>query len=260
MSARIARALARHALRLAACASGLLVLALLPRHLEAQDTTATVPTVTVPAAVVRDTLTILQRFNIDKLRLTALGASVGRVKPTQVRATQSFSVHADYGHIAEHWRVVFSATYWGSRYSQKTMQTFEDSLRKIIRDSTNDYQLSIGRVDISDIALGAELRWAPARFSSGHVRPYVGGGMGAHVINAEGRAISGTFVERALDNITAGMLATTGVDLIVLKKVSVGMQARYDLLSGARFGSLRLLGTYIFEPDTPATGIRRGRR
>ena len=222
----------------------------------AQDTT----TVVVPTAVQRDTLTILQRFNIDKLRLSALGLSLGAVKPTQVRTTQSFSLHADYGHIAEHWRVVFSATYWGSRYSAKTLKIFEDTLRKVIRDSTNDYQLALGRVDISDIALGSELRWQPARFTRTRLRPYTGLGIAAHVINAEGRAISGTFVERALDNITAGFLGSAGIDAYVLPRISFGLQARYDLLSGARFGSVRVVGTYLFDTGQPDLPGRRAPR
>ena len=222
----------------------------------AQDTA----TVAAPTPVVRDTLTILQRFNIDKLRLSALGISFGAVKPTQIRTTRSFSLHADYGHIAEHWRVIFSATYWGSRYSAKTLKIFEDTLRKVIRDSTNDYQLALGRVNISDIALGSELRWQPARFTHARLRPYAGLGIAAHVINAEGRAISGTVVERALDNITAGFLGSTGVDAYVLPRISVGLQARYDLLSGARFGSLRVVGTYLFDTGTPSVPGRRPAR
>ena len=239
-------------------AGALLLAVLAPAAARAQDTTAApAPPVVM---VVRDTLTILQRFNIDKLRLTALGISLGAVKITQVRATQSYSLHADYGNIAQNWRVVFSATYWGSRYSAKTLRTFEDTLRKVIRDSTGDYELALGRVTISDIALGSELRWSPSRFARGRLRPYAGGGLAAHVVNAEGRAISGTFVERALDNITAGVIATAGADVILFPQLSTGMQARYDLLSGARFGSLRIVGTYVFEPAAPSDGARRNAR
>lgn len=239
-------------------ASALAAAIVAPATLGAQDTIPPAPA--PPAPPQRDSLTLIQRFNIDKLRLTALGASVGAVKPTQVRATQSYSLHADYGHIAEHWRVVFSATYWGSRYSAKTMRAFEDTLRKVIRDTTNDYEILLGRVDVSDIALATELRWEPGRWSRGWLHPYLGGGLAAHVVNAEGRAISGTFVERALDNITAGVLGTAGVEAVFLQQFSVGMQARYDLLSGARFGSLRLVGNYIFEPERGPSGRRRGPR
>jgi hypothetical protein len=60
-------------------------------------------------------------------------------------------------------------------------------------------------------------------------------------------------VERALDNITAGVTTSLGVDLVLIRQLSIGMQARYDLLSGARFGSLRAVGTYLLRPGGATT-------
>lgn len=202
--------------------------------------------------------TLFERLNLDKLRLSALGMSVGAVKPSQTETTQAYAVHADYGRVAERWNIVFSVTYWGSRYERETLQRFADTLRNVIVDSTGDYQLDLGEVTISDIALGTELRWMPRRAPSTVLRPYLGGGLAAHVVNAEGRAISGTFVERALDNITAGVIAVGGVDAVFFRHLSVGMQARYDLLSGSRFGALRLVATYVFDPlpASPSTPPR----
>lgn len=218
--------------------------------LAAQDTT-----VARPAPL--DAPSLFERLNLDKLRLSGLGVSVGAVKPTQIRATQAYAVIADYGRVAERWNVLFSVTYWGSQYSERTLRTFRDSLRKVIVDTTGDYRLELGRVTVSDIALGTELRWSPRRAPSTLLRPYVGGGIAAHVVNAEGKAISGTFVERALDNITAGIIATTGVDAVFYQHLGLGMQARYDLVSGARFGSVRVVGSYIFDPAAQGRGAGR---
>jgi len=193
--------------------------------------------------------TLIERLNLDKLRLSAIGVSGGAVKPTQMEGTSAYALHADYGEIAPAWRVVFSATYWGSRLTDETMQRFADSLRKSVVDPTQDFEIDLGRVSVSDVALDMDLRWQPRRFASTALRPYASGGVGAHVINAEGKAIAGTFVERALDNITAGFAVSTGVDLVIFNKLSVGMQARFDLLSGARFGSLRAVGSYLVRPN-----------
>jgi hypothetical protein len=76
----------------------------------------------------------------------------------------------------------------------------------------------------------------------------VGGGIAAHIINAEGRFIAGTLMERALDDIATGMIVLAGMDVLVLPRFALGAQARYDLVSGARFPSLRLGATYIFDP------------
>jgi len=187
------------------------------------------------------------------------------VKPTQMEGTSAYALNADYGEITPGWRVVFSATYWDSRLTNETMQRFADSLRKsvVLVDPAQEFRIDLGRVSVSDVALDMDLRWQPRRFASAVLRPYVSGGVGAHVINAEGKAIAGTFVERALDNITAGLAASTGVDLVFFNKISVGMQARFDLLSGARFvvlseaslGSPRAVGSSLVRPN-PARARR----
>jgi hypothetical protein len=136
------------------------------------------------------------------------------------------------------------------------MQRFADSLRKSVSvaDPTQDFEIDLGRVSVKDVALDMDLRWQPRRFASTALRPYLSGGGGVHVLNAEGKAIAGTFVERALDNITAGIAAAAGVDLVFFNKLGVGMQARFDLLSGARFGSIRAVGSYLVRPNpTPAS-------
>ena len=148
----------------------------------------------------------------------------------------------------------FTATYWNSRIRRRYIESLADTLRKSITDPTNDFELDLGRVRLSDIALIADARYTPRRLSFGAVRPYLGGGLGAHVVNAEGRAINGTIVEQALDNITTGVAGMAGVELSLLGRVSIGAQARFDLLSAARFASIRASGSYVFDPPT-----RRGR-
>ena len=188
---------------------------------------------------------LFERLNLDRLQLTALGGSIGAVSPTQTEPTQAYSVHADYGEIVPKWRVVFTGTYWGSQYKDEVIRTFTDSLRRVIIDPSGDDTLRVGEIDVSDIAIGVDLRWFPR--NDPVLRPYIGGGLMTHVINAEGPAINGTFVERALDYITFGLAATAGVDLTLLRHFSVGMQGRFDMLSGVRFASLRATGTYHFD-------------
>lgn len=192
---------------------------------------------------------LFERLNLDRLRLTRFGGAVGGVKPSQIEPTQLFELNADYGEVAPGWRLTFTTTFWSSRFTARTVQKFTDALRGSINDPTNDYTIDAGRITVSDIAFGTDLRWFPKPRAT--LRPYAGAGLGAHVINAEGKIISGTFVERALDNITAGVAGMAGVDLVVLDHLSLGAQARFDLLSGARFATLRLGGSYIFDRSQP---------
>jgi hypothetical protein len=78
-------------------------------------------------------------------------------------------------------------------------------------------------------------------------KPYLGGNVSFHVLNAEGKLINGTFLEQSLDNIAVGVAGTGGIDIVLFSHLSVGASARYDLLSGIRYSSLRLAGTYLFD-------------
>jgi len=66
------------------------------------------------------------------------------------------------------------------------------------------------------------------------------------VINAEGKLIKGTFVERSLDDIAAGLLITGGVSFKLLKHIGVEGSVRGDLLSGFRSWQGKVGGTYYF--------------
>jgi hypothetical protein len=195
---------------------------------------------------------LFERLNLDKLKLTAFGTSMGPVAPTSIVPTVSVSLHADYGEISPRWRVVFSATYWGSRYRDEVVDRLESKLRERIVDTTQTAQFALGGIRVSDIAVGGDLRWSPR---AGALRPYVGGGVLAHVINAEGKAIQGTLIENALDNIALGFGAVTGVDVTFARHLGIGLQGRYDLTSGVRYGSLLAVGTYYVDTAPGRRGV-----
>ena len=193
---------------------------------------------------------LFERLNLDKLRLSALGGGAGAMRPSQMLATQAYQLHSDYGEIVPSWRVVFHATYWESRYTDKAVQRFAEQFRTSVIDPSADDTLRRAQIKVSDIAVTADLRYSP--WQSPVLRTYIGGGTGVHVLNGEGRYISQTFIEGSLDNIAVGVLALAGVDVALLSRLSVGVQARFDLLSGISYASFRALGSYHFRDDVPA--------
>ena len=194
---------------------------------------------------------LFERLNLDRLRLTALGAATGPVQPSRVEKTQLYSVFADYGAITRSWRIVFSATYWGSHFHDEVVQELEDRLRSQVIDPAGDDTLDLGRIHVSDIALEVDLRYMPR--PNAVLRPYAGGGLGAHMINAESPFIADTFVESALDNISAGFAAFAGIETAPISRFSVGLQARMNMLSNVRFWSARALVTYFFAAQRPSS-------
>jgi hypothetical protein len=193
----------------------------------------------------------LERLGIDKLRFTALGAQVGRVNPIGIEPATSYSLQVDYGELTPGWRIVFNATYWGSRFRDRNVREYADSLRNAISDPTGDAQVLLGDITVSDIVLGADAR--RTFLPSAWLRPYVGGGVATHVVNADGRLIDGTFVERATDVIAIGVAGIVGTNVRIVRHIALDAQARYDFLSLARFGSLRIGASYYFDTPRPRT-------
>ena len=201
------------------------------------------------ASAQEENSSLFEKLNLDKLRLSALGGSVGAMKPSQMHTTQSYSLHSDYGEIVPSIRVVFTATYWESRYTDKAVRRFSDQFRTNLSDPSGDDELRESRIKVSDIAVTADLRYD--FWNRPTMRGYIGGGGGAHVLNGEGKYISQTFIETSLDNIAAGVLALIGAEIVAGQRVSVGVQGRYDLLSGVSYGSIRFTGSYHFAATEP---------
>jgi hypothetical protein len=184
------------------------------------------------------------RFNLDKLELTSLGLSAGTIFPSQLEPTKLFALQADYGEVAPGWHLVFGVSYWESRFRDGVVQSFVDSLQKSLSDPTGTAKVTASRVTLYDISFGSDVRYTPVY--SGEIKPFIGFGLAAHVINAEGKLINGTFVERALDDIAAGMFLTTGLSFRLLRHIGVEGSVRGDLLSGFRSTQLRVGGVYYF--------------
>ena len=192
-----------------------------------------------------------ERLGIDKLKFTALGVQAGRVAPYGIEPTTSYSLQVDYGELAPGWRIVFNATYWGSQFTDKSVQAYADSLKNAISDPTGDAEVILGDITVSDIVLGADVRrtYKPSWWLS----PYLSAGLATHIVNADGRLIDGTFVERATDVIAVGVSGSAGLNVRVLRHIALDAQARYDFLSLARFASLRVGASYYFDNPRPKT-------
>ncbi|MBK5187943.1 MAG: outer membrane beta-barrel protein [Gemmatimonadaceae bacterium] len=192
---------------------------------------------------------IWQRLDLDKLRLEGFGAAVGPVSPSTIVSTQSYGVQADYGQIASHLRVGFSASFWSSRFDDKTVRRFITQLEQSLGDPADS--IKFDRVNVSTISIEADLRYTPTNVRAA-VQPYIGGGLGLHIVNAESKLIQNTFVESALDNIGAGISAIAGVAILPTHRVSVGVEARYTVLGTIRFGTLRAGAMFHFSrPNNP---------
>ncbi|HKW12216.1 MAG TPA: hypothetical protein VJO33_17650 [Gemmatimonadaceae bacterium] len=206
----------------------MLCVLLVPRLAHAQDTS------------------LVQRLGLDRLQFVSLGASFGRVAPSQVVPAQIYAFSTDYGELARNWHAVFDVSFWASRYTDAAVGAFMDSVRKNVADPTNDDSFPTSRVQAYDITFSASIRWQSAAPVA--VRPFAGFGIAAHVINAEGSLIKGTFVERALDNVSTGAFVNAGILFRPWGRLVVETQGRADVLSGFRSLQVRAGALYLFGP------------
>lgn len=185
---------------------------------------------------------VFERLNLDKLEIQSLGAFFGHVVPSQLQGANLAAFQAEYGNVAKAWRVVVGASYWQSQFRSEVVQAFADSLHKSL--SNPSARVNTSPVTLYDVTFDAQLRYTPDY--SGELKPFFGVGLAAHVINAEGQLIKGTFVERSLDDIAAGLFVTGGISFKLLKHLGVEGSARGDLLSGFRSTQVRAGASYYF--------------
>ena len=186
---------------------------------------------------------IWKKLDLDKLALQGIGVATGPVSPSTIVSVPSYGVQADYGEIARHFRVGFSGSFWSSRFTDKTVDRFITQLDKSLADPSDSVKFD--RVKVSTISIEADLRYLPTS-ARAVVQPYIGTGIGLHIVNAQSKLIENTFVESALDNIGAGISAIAGVGILPSHRVSAGVEARYTVLGTLRFGTVRAGAMFHF--------------
>jgi len=189
---------------------------------------------------------LTNRITFDSLQLSAMGMDVGGIRPSQTEPATIFGLAADYGRLSRTLRLRLETSYWESRLTDEVVRTFTDSLRRILVDPSRDDVFRYSRVNLYDVTLGVSARYEPLQTAV--LQPFVGVGVGVHVINAEGPLIDNTFVERLLDNISTGLFAETGLLFKPLPRIGVDGRVRGDLVNGFRALSVRVGGVYYFGP------------
>ena len=186
---------------------------------------------------------IVDRLQLDRLQLVSLGLGFGSIAPSQVDRTRVFGLSADYGELSPAWRLQFRITYWESKFQQKVVDEFADTLQQNLVDPT---ATTVVRSPISlfDAAFGLGAR--RLLMPRADVTPFFTMGFAGHVINAEGDFIKGTFVERALDDIAVGVFGDVGFRARLLRRVLVEGSVRGDLLSGFRSVQWMATASYYF--------------
>ena len=181
----------------------------------------------------------LDRFTYDNLGFHGIWPEIGILTSNRLEGTVSYGVRVDVGPFAPRLRTLVGISYFRSDFKSQEISEFENALRGVVSDPTNDFDIDLGGIRWSDIALELDLQYMllppGARYN-----PYLGAGAGMHLRNGSGQAINGTFVEDALDMLGAGVSATAGVDVMLGRALLLNLGGR------AVFGSdLQTIGLTV---------------
>jgi hypothetical protein len=198
-------------------------------------------------------------YGVDSLAFRGLAADVGRIWPLRIDATTLVELRADLGPVSPRVRLVPTLSFWASRFHTGEVHRLEEQIQKVCaaQHGTTCPALDLGEVRVSDLALGldAEVSLRP----HGGLYPYFSVGGAMHLLNGQGDAIDGTFVEGLLDAIAPGLQTAGGIEVPLGRALRVYGEGRAVLSSDTRYVGLIVGGSWRLPvapppPPAPASG------
>jgi hypothetical protein len=189
---------------------------------------------------------VLNQFSYDNLRLSGIQVDVGVLGASELKGALVGGVRLDYGNIAPRVRVLLGVSYFRSEFDRNARTRFEDRIRQFVTDPSQDDIIDVGRIFWSDLTGDLDLQYV---FPQGKTATaYIGTGLSLHLRNGSGAAIDGTFVEDALDEISAGLNGMLGVEFHLAPAWRLTFDGRGMISSGLSTVSLRWGLMYRFRP------------
>jgi hypothetical protein len=193
-------------------------------------------------------------YDYENLEFRGIGLDIGSVWPNGIEPTLAFGVRADMGFVGPRVRVAPAIRYWTSRLEDAEVSRLSEQLQSLCEQQASGPcpDFNLGEIDRSDLELAADAHYLiPTGYT---IEPYVGGGLGIHLLNGSGEAIEGTFVEDLLDTVVPALNLVGGVNIPIGTLVLIG-EARYVLVSDVRYGHLLVGGTWTL-PSPPISPFR----
>ena len=213
------------------------------------------PATVLLAVVVSSPLGAQEIADIDyeHLSFRGIGVDWGYLYPDRVESAQSYGLRFDLGYAGPGLRIVPSIAYWSAPMEANEILEFSDRIEDLVLMQTGQLTaLDLGVIDYTDVSLTVD----------GHIvwelpldlLTYGGVGVTAHVIDGNGSAIAGTFVEDLLDSVTAGFNLHLGAEYPMTDRLRLYSTGRYEVLPDLRYfrahGGLQIM----IGPNAPGEG------
>jgi hypothetical protein len=197
----------------------------------------------------------LADYDYENLSFRGAGVDWGYVWPNKTAAAPSYTLRVDLGYLGPGVRVAPMLTYWSSTIKTSELDRLAAQLDKLPALRQRGVQITgseLGPITWRDVGLDvdADFVWnTPAGVS-----PYLGAGVGVHVLHGWGAAIGGTFVQDLLDTVTPSVSAVGGLEYPVRPWLRVLGEVRGSLLADLRYAGIRLGVTFLLPPRASGAG------
>jgi hypothetical protein len=204
--------------------------------------------------VVQPSATVAQELadlDYEHLSFRGIGFDGGYLWPTRVDPTYSLGFRIDMGYAGPGLRIVPHASYWSSAMVAEEVTELEDRISRLVvaQGGSTPVGLDFGRLNWRDITVGvdAHIVWD----SLFDLLTYGGLGVAAHIVDGDGDAIRGTFIEDALDSVTAGFNLHFGIEYPVTSRFRLYSVGKYEVMSDLQYFHVRGGFQLMTGPNAP---------
>jgi len=195
----------------------------------------------------------LADFDYEYLSFRGFSLEGGYLWPTRVDPTYSVGIRMDLGYLGPGLRIVPGISYWSSTMKEGEVADLERNIRDLVLDPFSSVEPpDLGEIEWSDLALSldGQFVWSiPFDLLS-----FVGAGLTAHIMNGDGTAISGTFVEDLLDSVAAGINFHAGLEYPMSDLFRLYSVGRYEILEDLRYLEFRVGGQIMVGQSASGEG------
>jgi hypothetical protein len=203
--------------------------------------------------------TSIADYDYENLSFRGFSLEGGYIWPTRAEPTYTLGTRVDLGYLGPGLRLVPGVSYWSSKMKDSEVRELERNIDDLVEGQLgpgSDYSgVDLGTIDWSDfvISMDGHFVWSVPL----DLLTFAGAGVSVHIMNGEGVAIAGTFVEDLLDSVKPGFNLHGGLEYPMFDGFRIYGAARYEMMENLRYLELRVGGQIML--TGPATGEERTR-
>jgi hypothetical protein len=203
--------------------------------------------------------TTLADYDYENLSFRGFSLEGGFIFPSRVDPTYTVGARFDLGYLGPGLRIVPGIAYWSSTMKRSEVAKLERKIDELVAGQIDPAPgftgVNLGTIDWSDLVLSLDghFVWA-VPFD---LLTFAGAGVSAHILNAKGRAISGTFVEDFMDTVSPGLNLHAGLEFPLTDQFRLYGLGRMELMENLRYMELRVGGQIMLAPPAPGEGRSR---